>query len=363
MFFLQASVYDTDAFDPESTNFSKRSTLNTWVAPKYKEDEGSMKKLQRCVAMTVTQNPYFYNFVLSVPSPDGERVDYGKTFYTIPSIELPFLQYVAGLTDPITVEFGAAIGLVSWKLTWALRGNGRHIANDISRAALEQFTAAKGALESFGADKSVVEVDCGDVFGFLNRHPGLKGKVNAVFMQNVEHFFNPCQHQNFLRLLSELLADGGQAFLCSQSFMFGEDATHPMRVLYNQRKEAGDTYPGFCCYTVRFCQYSGSPNLIPGSDTCENVYRPEDSVPYQKTSSKPEIVGKEFNKFSGKLCDVVSGCQKIVGNHFSPSVYRAALSMHPELEVMQTFFINRSGEIEESWGQRVSHAAAIIKKR
>lgn len=45
----------------------------------------------------------------------------------------------------------------------------------------------------------------GDCFSILDKHPELKGNVDALYVQNLEHFFNPHMHQQFISLWKNFL--------------------------------------------------------------------------------------------------------------------------------------------------------------
>ena len=74
--------------------------------------------------------------------------------------------------------------------------------NDLNEFAIQEYipTILKNRL-SVEDNPNKIDYDLGDCFDILTRRPELKGKVNAIMVQNVEHFFNPEQHQQFLMLL------------------------------------------------------------------------------------------------------------------------------------------------------------------
>lgn len=354
----------TDNFNPENSEFSKRDTLVTWVDPKYHKD---LKTLQRNVAMTVRENPFSMHFFRAVPTNTGQKRDYGKTFPTISAIELPFLQYVRSLSNagisPISLEVAGGIGLVTWKIPFATGGKGRHVVNELSAGAI---TILNTVLSKRIEDKElaqIVEIDQGDCFSILSRRPDLRGKVHALFVQNLEHFFNPAQHQMFLNLLNELLAEDGQAFLCSHSFTFGMDGSNPLYKLHKARKAEKDIYSGFYQCKVTFMQFKDSAMQL-GEFTMTDAVRPSDDAEITKKDISHKAVGKAILPTTGIPTDILEVTQEAGCNSFSPSIYRAAVGQIPTLEVLDSFFIYENGRnAGTKWGPNISHAAAIIKKK
>ena len=357
-----APSFSTDAFDPEKSEFSKLATLDTWVDPKYSE---SLKDIQRNVAMTAKENPFSVHFIMCVPINPNQTRDYGKTFPTIASIELPFLRHVSGLSksgiSPLTLEIAGAFGLVSWKMPFAFGGKGTHVVNELSQKAVDGLRVMLSNRLP-GELAKTVEIDQGDCFDILARQPKLRGSVNAIFVQNLEHFFNPNQHQRFLALVNELLAEGGQAYLCSHSFVFGIDGNHPLYKLHRERKAIKDIYPGFYKCDVTFEQFKGSP-LQRGETTMSNTERPDDDAEVTKVNISKETIGWSSLPGTGKPTDVLKITQQIVSNAFSPSIYRAAIGQIPTLEVVDAFFVDTNGYRAEKWRENISHAAAIIRKK
>ncbi len=114
------------------------------------------------------------------------------------------------------MEIAAAIGLVTWKIPLAFEQTGKVYANELSSKVEKTFDQVLNRrLEQ--ELQGVVHKIPGDCFNIPQNHPGLLGKVDAIFVQNLEHFFNPIQHQEFLNLLEKLLTDSGRAFLTAHT--------------------------------------------------------------------------------------------------------------------------------------------------
>jgi hypothetical protein len=361
----QAAYYESSAFNPETTHFSQMATIKTWIANQHHENKELMQRVQQNVAMTVPQNPYSLHLMLPVRNNEGDNRYFGKSFATLAAIELPFLQYVkqtSAVKEIITLEIAASIGMVSWKVPYTLSQEGTHYVNDISFAMLnkEFQSIIKSRLKGTDLENHLKTLP-GDCFQILEQHPSLRNKVDVIYVQNLEHFFNPVQHQSFLSLLEDLLAENGQAFLCAHSFKFGVDTEHPLFKLYSDRKSEGGIYPGFAAYDVEFVGiYQKQVTL---KSTISNVSRPADNTEIRKIDiSGPQSIGfKEVPPMG--LVELFTMKQHITDNSFSPSIYRNAVALHPNLQVIEAFFMDGKGNKLDKWGKDVMHAAAIIKKK
>ncbi|MBW8309285.1 MAG: hypothetical protein K0M45_06575 [Candidatus Paracaedibacteraceae bacterium] len=365
----QQNTYDySSAFNPETAHFSKMVTIESWVADKHHSNEELMQRVQKNVAMTVPENSFSLHFTLPIKNNEGDDRYFGKSFPTLQDVELPFLQYVKQtLTlkeEPITLELAASIGMVSWKVPFAFSQEGTHYANDLSSLMLDsQFQKmVTNRLQETGLEKYLKTLP-GDCFQLLEQHPSLRNKVDAIYVQNLEHFFNPTKHQSFLSLLDDLLAENGQAFLCAHSFKFGIDTAHPLFKLYSSRKAEGDIYPGFAAFDVEFIGIHKTA-LTVGDAVISNVSRPTDDTEAQKIDiGLPQDIGSHFIRPMGRQVELFKMKNHVVENSFSPSIYRNAVALHPNLEVIDAFFMDGKGKRLEKWGKDVHHAAAIIKKK
>ena len=144
VFVLAASVYSTalasssnstDDFNPEHSEFSRLTTLKTWVASRHLAAPSETKSLQRNIAMTVPENRFSINFVRQVANNLEDKRFFGKTFFTIKDGELPFLQFVHEISKvkaPVVLEIAAARGYVTWKIPYCFETTGTVYANDLS---------------------------------------------------------------------------------------------------------------------------------------------------------------------------------------------------------------------------------------
>lgn len=185
---------ETDWFNPEEAYFSKIETLRTWVSSKHQSDD-KMKQIQRNVAMQVPENPFSYNFLIPIRNNKEDTRYFGKTFYTLKSVELPFLQFVHEISknkNPVVLEIAASHGLVTWKIPYTFEKGGTVYANELSSIILNnEFDALMSVRLNDDNLSQMVHKIPGDCFNIPSEHPKLIGQVDAIFVQNLEHFFNP----------------------------------------------------------------------------------------------------------------------------------------------------------------------------
>ncbi len=256
------------------------------------------------------------------------------------------------------------MGLVSWKVPYAFEHGGTHYANELSLTEMNShFDMIIDAFVSSDLKSSIVKIP-GSCFNISTTHPELGESIDALYAQNLEHFFNPMEHYLFLELVADLLAPGGYAFLCAQSFRFGIDTTHPLRELYNRYKLGNVKYPGFAEYDMTFEQIVGSPFMVAGHATFENAGRPADNAVVEKRNiGMPRSLGLKHVVGFDNMQETQQITQHLMMNAFSPTIYRDAIKDHPRLEVVDAFFIDKDGVRQNVWGENITHAAVIVRKK
>ncbi len=354
------------SFSAEESHFSQMATIKTWVAPHY-HSEQTLKRIQADVALTVRENPGSVCFNEAIQNDPGEKKCFGRSFPTISAIELPFLQWVREIskTDPypVTMEVAASMGLVSWKVPFAFpEDGGYHYANELSRAMLRNHFSDT-ILTRFSHHPELREKIAqipGSCFDIPKSYDELLGGINGFYAQNFGHCLNPQTHFQFMELVESLLAPGGRAFLCDNSFEFGTDPNHPLHVLYLQREQMGDLYPGFAEYN-KTCSYiwKGS-QVFEGPIEFSNASRPVDDAEFLPPNqldlpTEHMLYGEEFLK-------VKKISKHLLMNAFSPSIYGGLVAKFPSLRVVDTFFIEKANTRVDQWGKDVTHAAVIIEK-
>lgn len=347
-------------FNPETTKFSKMETIKTWVASKYYQNVEMMEKLQHYVACLVPHNRQGViksradGINMSVLQ-GGVEKRFGHTFATSAVIELPFLQKVHEISKKkeqiVTLEIGAAAGFVSWKVPFAFENTGTHYANDLSEDVIKEnfkimLPNIFQRLQKPGLWSSI-EIIPGSCFSILDKHPELVGKVDVIYVQNVEHFFNPVQHQLFLAMIWKLLTPGGYAYLSAnnpnQCDLDESGKFHAF--LSNGESDVSNVYYGYVQYK--------RGNDLHNQSKIKEVKRPE-----------KDDVALGFD--NGPVT---------VRNLFTPEVYRRAISCYNKnnkgrvLKVIDTFFLDLMGQrvkVENEnpglYKTNSRHAAAIIHK-
>ncbi len=338
-------------------------TLKTWVAPQHTPH---LRTIQKNVAMTAMENPYALHLAgIPIPKTPGNTRYFGKTFPTMP-FEPKFLRYIRNISDakkPVTLELAAAIGLVSWKvpLCFGEKG-GTHYVNDLNFSAMERMydmIIDQRLRETPGLKEMLVMLP-GNCFDIPQTNPHLLGKVDAIYVQNLDHFLNPADHQRYMRLLTDLLAPGGRAFLFAHSFLFKKD--DPLYKLYFEQKRAGDLYPGFVKYDAEF-SVSTKHGFEIGESVYSNVTRPEDNALFEKFDIQPpRDAGQAYHPQTG-LLEVTKLHQRAMQNSLSPSIYGRLVEAIPEITLIDTFFMTKNGQRVEKWDNGVNYVAVIFEKK
>ncbi|MGL4825711.1 MAG: hypothetical protein ACRC4G_05930 [Alphaproteobacteria bacterium] len=354
---------DSSLFDPETSEVSKMETLKTWVAPQHTQH---LRTIQKNVAMTVMGNPYTLNFAgLPIPKTPSNRQYFGKTFPTVP-FELEFLRHIRNISDakkPVTLELAAAFGFTSWKAILAFgEKGGTHYVNDLNFSAMEQMydTLINQRLRETPGLKEMLLKLPGNCFDIPQTHPHLLGKMDAIYVQNLDHFLNPVDHQRYMRLLTDLLAPGGTAFLFAHSFIFKKG--DPLYKLYFEQKRAGDLYPGFVKYYAEF-SVSTKHGFEIGSSTDSNATRPADNAPFEKFDTQPprDAGLRHYPKLG--LVEMTKLHQRVTQNAFSPTIYTKLVAAIPAISLIDTFFITYEGRRAEKWDETIRQVAVIFEKK
>ncbi len=349
--------------------FPELSTIKTWVADKYHNQKGLMRDIKHFVDATTSQHGSLNAIFKMVPQDEDTKRDFGKTFYTLPAIELPFLQKVKEMSqnknngEPmITLEIAAARGYVSWKVPLAFEGHGTHYANDLSSKVIKELKTniqeTFDALEQPELITSVKTID-GSCFNILKNHPELKNKVDVIYVQNLEHFLNPQQHKELILLIEDLLAPGGYAFFSAHStgaYSAGEpnkDTTSEYWKLFLTAEANGTMYPSFIQYDVEFAQADNTETIT--NPRRFNIKRPEnDSIEcYTKTLNTVKKYGARITT------------QHVVTNYYTPKIYRQAIENNTKLAVVDAYFMDGQGlrQDNKNWNDpSLVFAAVIVRK-
>lgn len=349
-------------FDPESRHFTKMETIKTWVASKYRLDNGLMNNIQEQISENVVLNVARATPCIQTLNDPGETRIFGCNVEAIEDLELKFLQFVHEVSmqkSPVTLEIAAGAGNFSWKVPLAFEGGGLHYANDLSFAMMN--TEFERIIKRHSNNLQI------DLSSFIKKMPGdclavldaseLKGKFDAIYVANLEQYFNPVEHQQFLKLLEYLLVPGGQAFLCSKSYEYRKN--YP--VMKSEQEQL--YYPYFIQEVVKMKDGDANhPSILYGS-------RPIDSTPVGfnliEYYSEEKVSEKELPQViqAGKVGLYKNATYAITRNAFSPNVYRAAIANYPTLQVIDTFFVNSLGERYDTMDYGAKRVVAIIKKQ
>ena len=362
---LKASdLEETDVFNPETARFSQMATLERWVAKKHHQDSETMQQLQRNVAMEVPQNMYSINFVKPILNNEGDTRYFGKNYYTLQAIQLPFLETVHQISlhkKPIILEIAAAFGLVSWKIPYALEDGGSIYTNELSDKVIGMLDKVLLS-RLIGGMRECVEIIPGDCFEIPDNHPELVGNVDVIYVQNLEHFLNPIQHQKFIALIASLLIPGGKAFLTANTLNVHHiKEGHPVYELYIKEKEKGSMYPGFMtCVGNLLLDLETGGQL--GDINVVSAVRPDDTTVC--SSTKPGTGALQMVDAKGMgMRSARFGHQQVTSNSFTPTIYKNAITPHETLTVVDSFFMDMKGERFEKFSEAPMHFASVIVEK
>lgn len=355
-----AQVINTFALDKQNDNenFADLSVIKTWLADIYHDDEDLIAKIAAAVKLFMYPSPY--NSTVTQALMKKIRCNPNtvvREYYTVPTIaavELPFLQQVKKVSknkkNIITLEIAAARGYVSWKVPVAFANGGVHYANDINSNVIE-IEMKKNLYEIYhniGKPELIEHIRpvVGSCFSLLSLHPELKNNVDVIYVQRLEHFFNPKQHQEFLTLIETLLAPGGYAFLCAHNDSMvkkSKDIKEDYHKLFAKAEADAIDYPAFI-------QYSQESKYNLTTDKFQikqyNVCRPEND---SECFHGPINYTKQDN--------IETTIYRSISNYFTPEIYRQAIIKNTNLEIVDSFIIDNKNSYE------IPAIAAIIVKK
>lgn len=350
-------------FNPERSEFSKMDTIKTWVNKKYHNDDKRMKQIQKHISFEVRENPFSLNLCFSIQNDDNEKRYFGKTFYAQPGIELECLKFINKVAeskeDMKVVEFAASYGLASWKFPYASGAKGTFYINELSSKMMNFFDALVDDRLGEEEKKTIKKIP-GDCFKILDENPDLLGKVDVILVKNLEHFFNPVQHQLFLKLIADLLAPKGKAFLIAHCIIPYSKEHALMKAFLSERK-MNSVYPGFLKYITTFKQSKDCQGII--GDNVSQVEIPKEDEECKTITVSKESLGKSFHPEIGKVSEFFEISQEVISMHFDPQTYMSALSKHASLKLDASYFVDRMGHRQKGFSKDSLHCAAIISKK
>lgn len=328
-------------------------------------DQKVLKNLQEDLAESLFENNACSNpkIVSFVENNQGDTNVYGKTFCAMPPLELPFYQFIHSIQNPIVLDIAGGNGRVAINALFALKNQkGTVYMNELSQPMIEK---CKKSIETRKIPENLkqnIKFIPGNYLDIRSTHKELKGKINAIHVQNFEHFLNPKQHQELVSFINDSLAPGGRAFLAANTFVNSDMVLKtPMADLYKERKNLfqktkliSDIYAGFVWYQSSYLQKIGSP--FPLSQTYHI-----NSVSIPKKDSLCSVTYPSVKEDEETGC--ISVIQETIGNRLTPQIYKDAFSTHPSLSVIDTFFVTKNMLKQTSYGINSTFAAAIVEKK
>lgn len=363
----------TVEFNPEEYNFSKAETIKSWL-PDYLQNEQHILFLQNWITEAMPQNTAMLtNRATSIiKNNDNDTRYFGKNFPIMAIPQLAFLQTVRQYCmthkkPAVVMEIGAGNGFFAYKIALALGNYGTCIINDLSEYEIKNIQALFGKMkQQIPLNNDNVIFDIGDAVSILDRCPNLEGTVNLCYVQNVEHFMNPIQHQSFLKTVLKFLAPGGKVFCTANTIYVGcGKKGNKYFDLYIDLKKKGVTYPMFLKTYQNIKQVIGTNAFIPG----DNIKGVEVAADNEECYSRGRDTGNRENNLDYGLCGIVE--QENLRNLFTPTIwlnaFKKAAESLPEccIEKEDGYFTNLRNEekfCEFDNNQILTCASVVMKK-
>lgn len=340
------------------SDFANMNNMKTWINPSaYDGADETFKKLYLVNELSKTTSEYnHFEAYKKIKYNNSSKREQGWIYPTITPIELPFLQHVnqrsrekgGGL---VTMELGAGLCYVSSKLALAFMDPAdKHYANDLDATLLNSDEATGYIKRRFGENH--VERIVGDCLTMFNteQYTHLKGTVDVLYAQTLENYFNPKEHQQFVQLVSDLLAPGGRAYLCARAYTFmktlkGDDVFFEHYLTRIESDEV-DLYPGFI--------------IVKSENHKLSILKP--------FSDNKRIETKHITLNSGKRNQHKKIVHVATEHLFFKNVYLDTYGAHPDLKVIDAFYCgyrsdSRRSVLNEGAAQDPGHfVAAIVEK-
>ncbi|QQR53669.1 hypothetical protein IPH25_02265 [bacterium] len=339
------------------TNLYEEKILKTWIASdEATENIGAIKQL--CLEDSFEK----FNGPKPIVNNPYDKRNYGLIFPSLPAIQYAYLMHVKAVAEknenPIFVHFGEADGQVAFKAQLACGHNGTIIINDLS--AIEIENAKKLINERLNLlNKSInnIQFDTGSLFEFIKRRPDLIGKVASCYIQNVEHFMNPEEHQQFVTLVSHLLMPDGYIFATAHTIE--SELAHngnPYYEQYQQYKNKNEKYPLFFTIKQKIAQDKKKGLLDLNQSHILEVSRPVNKALCNLEAFRLKDENKTSSENFYRMIEVKTL------NCFTPTIYNHAFQ---GFEAINSFFMNDCGQGFQKYSQSkdIIFASFIGKKK
>lgn len=319
-------------FNPEQYHFSQKATITEWVHPSI-NSPATIDYLQSIIA---TEMPYpnsaeQYNTSYSIQNNPEDTRYFGKTFCIISTPQLHFLKsihekVVQKADHPLKViEFGAAGGAFGVKIGAALGKYDTLYINDLSspeiKKALNRFENIKSNIPL----QPTIHFDVGDGTYFLERNPELINSIDFIYVQNVEHFMNPEQHQLFAKQMLKLLAPNGKIFCVAHTIPASCGVKGNLFFdCYVAQKKKSVIYPMFLQVTKEYWQivtYKNIAAFLPETKITKAIAAAPNGQCFSKGYNTR--ITKKITHNKNELDCTLIKCESLM-NHFTPTIYKTA---------------------------------------
>ena len=284
-----------------------------------------------------------YTIIKNVENNPGDNRSYGNIFPSLPSIQYAYLTHLKNISrirDITVVNFGDADGRVSLKARLAIGSNGLVIVNDLSALEIKKAKTLFSETLSILNKKNNAQFDIGSLFNFLKHNPHLKEKVDVCYIQNVEHFMNPLEHQQFVHdIVYPLLKKGGHIFCTAHTIESSVTYKgNPYFELYQLNKKQNIPYPLFA-EIILANQYDPQTKLyVLGSTKIISAATPHND-------KKCDGTGKSYQDEEGFWTVI----HHVTHNKFTPTIYKNTFGNN--FECIESFFMDHRGKAFKNYSE------------
>ncbi|RTL04318.1 hypothetical protein EKK58_10950 [Candidatus Dependentiae bacterium] len=366
-------------FNPEHYHFSQKASIQNWLHPAFME---YLPEVQSIIGQSLSCNPERLqknNVVHSIQNNDDDTRFYGKSFPILPvplTILLRTINDLRKQKDTLTIlEVGGANGLVVLLMAFAAGPKATLIYNELSKYEVKLGQELFKHLASIITPLQKINVifDIGDAKELPNRLCDFTGNVDIIHVQNVEHFMNPAEHQQFAKALLEMTCQSGYLHLLAHTIPTNCGVKgNPFFDLYIQNKKKSVLYPMFLKIEKKERQLGGKYKNRQFFLRNENMSTIVVSMPEENEicTSSGYAGEKGYVIYQNEQTEYYTVHQNNLLNYFTPTIYKNAYTKAAKengysVEQVEALFIDNEGTFfskEFKNDQNLCFALSIFQK-
>lgn len=165
-------------------------------------------------------------------------------------------------------------------------------------------------------------------------------QVDVLSVQNVEHFFNPEEHQIFVHKADYWLVKGGRIFCTALTIPPECYESNEFMELYNHNK-THSLYPAFVKYTFDMGRIMETETIV------KKMVSASQAKPYELTYTNTDsVLPEEFIDFGASLNSIIR--YQILRNYFTADIYKNIYcsiknDFHPQFSCVDIFYMDENG--------------------